>query len=754
MCSVVNDHTSLTHASREERVSSMAGGNGSSGQRHYIVVVHGMGEQRHNESTVEVVNRFATARAKDKPASSYQAVLPASLSSLAMRREGGGKGWSEFKGIPVARPQGNASREAFDGTRATDTSGRNFRFVDMRWADILQDHQAVFGSGTTQWTAALLARLRPPFTSEEWSAPWVRPLLEAIKDTLLPIQGLLKWYSPETEKSIFQNVFGDVHLYGDYARTRGQAVRRFHAVLDQIHLRDYLEWCRDERTNTGDEYVPPVYTIIAHSLGSVLSFDALLYACAKESIRDGTDQRDCDSIPFPGYTEHETFERKSWLRLLSDLREISSRPGDPRAADKWDRFAKRYPQFSARHGATPMEKVSSETSGIPLLLWRAHVKHFISLGSPIDKFLTLWHQNYRHVGLNHCSNKDAKCEERCEDWLDDTIQPRITHYNLCDEQDPVGHHLDVAHGCAVYGKVFRTDVPVVYRDVVFRRYAVPGLAHVQYWKDQALFDGLINEVIDEASATQAGSASQGNKAHLGQFVDPKFVKDDEVYKAALIWAYIRIPLIASVITGLLLSYGWIGWWYWGFSPSSALALLAGMLLWVCPRPFEVYREEAKTEYVARKSSMMKRLLPWWPHLGIFANVVAGSVAWRRILIVLNHHRDQAFDVCEARKNRVRLSLRTKGNFVPVFRNRILWGIGVFLLAVAGTWCGRRYLCAGIGETMQPPWWYVAILSMLTLSTVYLMAMGYVGHTFRRVKKAMTPDSTTQPSQTAPSCSTG
>jgi hypothetical protein len=47
-------------------VSDMSGGNGSPRPRHYIVVVHGMGEQRHNENTVEVVNRFATARANPK----------------------------------------------------------------------------------------------------------------------------------------------------------------------------------------------------------------------------------------------------------------------------------------------------------------------------------------------------------------------------------------------------------------------------------------------------------------------------------------------------------------------------------------------------------------------------------------------------------------------------------------------------------------------------------------------------------------
>lgn len=45
----------------------MSDGNSSSCPRHYIIVVHGVGEQRHNETTVEVVNRFATVRAKEQP---------------------------------------------------------------------------------------------------------------------------------------------------------------------------------------------------------------------------------------------------------------------------------------------------------------------------------------------------------------------------------------------------------------------------------------------------------------------------------------------------------------------------------------------------------------------------------------------------------------------------------------------------------------------------------------------------------------
>lgn len=706
----------------------MSNESGTPRPRHYIIVVHGIGEQRHNETTVEVVNRFATARAKPTPEFPYAALLPGTLSSLSMRRKGGGQGWSEFEGIPVEPRSVSA---AFDGTRATITAGKNFRFVDMRWADILQEHHRVFSSSTKQWTGSLLARLQPPFTPPKWSTPWVLPLLGEIKQTLLPIQGLLKRYSDEIEKTVFQDVIGDIHLYGDYARTRGQAVRRFHTVMDEIHLRDYVQWCRFERTSAAEDYVPPLYTIIAHSLGSVLSYDALVYAFAKESIRDGTDRHESGCLPFPGYTEREDSDQDAWLGLLAELMRDPRRSDLPRAAKNWADFSQCYSQFGQCHGANmPNMNGSPIYREIPLLLWRNHVKNFITLGSPIDKFHTLWHHNYRHMGLSHHSFSPAWSDN----WLDDSLRHRITHYNLCDEQDPVGHHLDTTLECPNYSKVFNTSIPVACRDVVFRRYSVPGMAHVQYWKDQALFDRVISEVIDESPA----SPGDRDETHVGQFISKDFIEVAGVYDMALIWAYARIPLIASVITGLLLSYGWIGWWYRGFSPSSAFALLTGILLWTCPRPFDAYRREAKTEYIAGQNGLMRRVLPWQPRRGIFANVVAGSVAWRRILILLNAHPHQAFDANDAKNRNVRLSLKTAGNFNRVFRRRILGGIVVLLLASAWIWGGGRHLSASVDNVAGPPVWYIATLVLLTVTMVYLCCMTYVGYIFKKMKKTMAP----------------
>lgn len=708
--------------------------------RHYIIVVHGIGEQRHNETTVEVVNRFAAARAKEKSTTPYRALLPANLSSLSMRRAGTGHGWSEFKGVPV--DPGDTS-EIFDGTRATGNSGKNFRFVDMRWTDILQAHQKDFGSTPEHWAAALIERLQPPFTPLNWSARWVMPLLYEIERTLLPMKALFTYYFEEAAQMVFRDVIGDVHLYGDYARTRGQAVHRFHTMMDEIHLRDYIQWCRFERTSAAEEYVPPVYTVIAHSLGSVLSFDALMYAFAKENIRDGSVRHASGCLPFPGYTEREDSDHDSWLGLLSDLMRNPRHHGLPKAAENWASFGNRYPDFARCYGATMPRANAPLTCGeLPLLLWRDHVKHFITLGSPIDKFMTLWHHNYRHMGLSYHSFP----QDWSEEWLDNIKEPRITHYNLCDEQDPVGHHLDITQECPNYGKVFNANIPVTYRDVVFRRYPVPGVAHVQYWKDQVLFDGLIAEVIDSKnqevpSASSDFHPSPPSLSGRGRFLKDDFIQVDGVYTTALIWAYFRIPLIATVVTGLLFSYGWIGWWYEGFSLAYGLSLLAGLLLWISPNPTHAYRQEARPGDKVEGATI--RVTPcheeaisvwarWRPRRGLCANLVAGSIAWRRILIWLNEHPNEAFDPMEALRRNIRLSLPTAGGFRTRWIKRIAVSIAIFALAVSFAYLERQYLLHR--AITDPPFWYVAALMLTTVSGLYLLVMSYVGIFFLRMKK--------------------
>jgi len=123
--------------------------------RHYVIVVHGIGEQKVNETTTEVVHRFAEVR-HDEQADYYKNLLPSYLSALSVRRGGTGHGWSEFNGIPVVPSKGTGQ---FDGRSATKTAGLNFRFVDLHWAPILQRHQKRYASPVDKWAKALLDRI-------------------------------------------------------------------------------------------------------------------------------------------------------------------------------------------------------------------------------------------------------------------------------------------------------------------------------------------------------------------------------------------------------------------------------------------------------------------------------------------------------------------------------------------------------------------------------------------------------------------
>lgn len=704
--------------------------------RHYIIVVHGIGEQRHNETTVEVVHRFAEARSHTGGPIPLAGLMPADLSSQSIRRPGGGHGWSEFRGIPVD-PQGDTGR--FDGTRAARTAGRNFRFVDLRWADILQDHAAAFSSPPEQWAAARVQRLSEPFTPAGWMPNWAMPLLKEVDASVVPAKTLMKRVSPELEDLVFHRVIGDIHLYGDYARTRGQAVRRFHWVLDEIFLRDYVQWCRFERKTADEPYVPPVFTILAHSLGTVMSFDALVYAFAKPDLRSGSERHPASSIPFPGYTERcsceELDEETSWQSLIRDIREAPRKPGLPDGAQDWQALTARFPALAI------------DPPDNPPLLWRNQVKHFISLGSPIDKYHVLWHHNYRHMGLPHRHGVEP---EWAEGWLDDAalaaLDRQILHYNLCDEQDPVGHHLDVASATANYRKVFRYERnQVTFRDVVFRRYPVPGAAHVQYWKDHDLFKNLVKEVIDD-----------GPK---GTFVDPDFIQQPGVYKTALVWAYFRIPLIAAVITGGLLSYGWISLATKDFSMSYAAAIAGALLLWVVPNLRQGYAKElgpsGNRNTQAPASKWHER---WRPKAGLLANLVRGMVAWRRILIWLNEQRDYrveqswktfrlstrvvqrdrgTYDRASAQEAGQRLSLKTEGGFWRTVWWRV--GGGLFTLALsAGVACTGHHLLGGAEPSAESGWSLGELLEVggwagMTISACYLATMAYVISCFYYMK---------------------
>ncbi len=794
-----------------------------SAPRHYIIVVHGIGEQKLNTTIPPLVHRFAEVRQK-KSDNFYKVILPATQSSHSVRSETELHGWAEYRGISV---EDKESVEDFDGSSATETSGDNFRFVELYWQDILQRHQELFASETEEWARALLNRLRDKtITPPEWLPFWAVPMLQSIVNTAVPLKKMLVLKFAPLTKTIFDGYLGDVHLYGDYARTRGEAVRHFHFELDKIIFNDFFDWRVRElsanRFNEGEftpgHYQKPDLTVIAHSLGGIMSFDALVYAFVKEEIRMASAEniRFASSLPFLGYTTplkdeeniHEQKQQKItafiqrlqdffiqkvidevriheyrgvfkklynvltashvfdqdreellealhcelggflplslWLTQFSgkeegnesssgksffrrvkkvvislsqkesykeesgehekirsavnrsvgyDLMKIEdfikeeiiekkrgkdSLLGEIKALvrvdkiinDQLDEVAEEIEKRSQNYWKSFLDGFSDPedstfvlmsqnsleeppvlnelTKGIPLLLWRKQVKHFITLGAPIDKFVAMWHQNYLHLGLyikGYTIPARWHLPKECQYEFPESLNSRtIKHYNFCDEQDPVGHHLDLTRRTAMYRKIFSID-DTARRDVVYRRYAVPGLAHIMYWQDGELFRGILREILDRKPF------EGGEMGTSTFFVRSEFVNNKKAGIQGMIWAYFRIPFLASLITGIIIALGTRAY-YLGETINTILLFLFAFSWWIMPGFLTYYKE--KVDFKGVQQSPFKVFSSKIFARGIFSRLIVAAVEWRRILVTQSE--GEAGDAGE----NSRLSFQKKG----------------------------------------------------------------------------------------------
>lgn len=441
----------------------------------YVVVVHGIGQQRKNESVRPVIQRFAEARSQTGRRLGDPVTLGLLASHLRQAPVGAfdaalEQGWIELEGIPQ-RP--DLGREPPFVGRDAATPGHNLRFVDLHWSTVMDDQFGAFGEDTADWTRSLIDRL------EIREAPaWIRDVLHVMRNGVVPLQQLLRRRDPDAAERIFDRFLGDVQLYGEYRATRGMAVRRFHERLAGLEAAHYAAEAR-----TGRAPRDPRFVVIGHSLGSVLSFDALLFA----HIRRGGD-------------------REALLRLLPE------------------------------YGRNPSTK--DEDARFPALDWIRNVDALVTLGSPIDKFLVMWWLNYAHL-------------VRPGEWADpDVLQARaladgrIAHYNYCDEQDPVGHNLEVAYTPGtVVAQVFDKR-----EDVVYTRYAVPGLAHVGYWSDGDLFRRILDLAVDGRSLAEA--------APVAWFRPWVCVQ-------SYAWSYLVVPLVGWAAASAALTWAALAADNWG-----------------------------------------------------------------------------------------------------------------------------------------------------------------------------------------------
>lgn len=300
----------------------------------YVIVVHGIGKQRKNETVLEVINRFAEVRAGARTKQKGDPLTLGMLSGQTAdinQRTGKPNPWIEFEGIPcspTAKPVG-----PFLGRPATNNDGDNIRFVDVHWADIMRDQYEEVGEDVAVWSSSLIERLRQNPKRPRWALD----LLTALRESILLVQYVMRLKFPILAIEIFNEFLGDVQLYGEYGPCRGQGVRIFHDLMAEVQAAHNLE--QEERKNHKKPVKEARYTIIAHSLGSIMSLDALLYACANRNSGPGVHPH------FQGYLRNN--ERQ-----------------DPLDSTK---------------------------------RWIGNVDALVTLGSPIDKYLVVWWLNYEYL---------------------------------------------------------------------------------------------------------------------------------------------------------------------------------------------------------------------------------------------------------------------------------------------------------------------------------------------------------------------
>jgi len=483
--------------------------------QHYIVFVHGMADPRKNELLPSIISRFVEVReAAQGVWQKSPDPLRSSLITLGAVTSQNGKAkrspdgrfavqplelqpWVEFDRIPQTHPSSPPLEEnLFTGAsvepgRVDSKNTRNFRFLDVWWADIADADADQVWIQPVPWIRVLLARIKRQLASPKadkllldkritaFHRREAERFLTLLEEAIIPIQLFMTIRLPQLYRQIFFSAFGDVQLYTEFKPCRGKSIRRFHDTLRWAHYRHY-QTARANKIPEGD--IPtPRFTIITHSLGTVLAIDALAYARANGSY-------------------------------IKDL--IGYRASD------WPKNA-----WTEADGKPVERSLPTE--------WIDCVQTLITLGSPISKFLALWPRNFRYLMDDKflTSSKQAA-------W---TAHP-VVHFNFSEEQDPVGDRVSSIRDTLVYRKLFApaacqepvseganasryildqritdTKPPTWLWDIIYRRSVTPGMAHVAYWTDTFLFSAILRLGIDQR--TEACRLEDGKQLGLDTTVD-------------------------------------------------------------------------------------------------------------------------------------------------------------------------------------------------------------------------------------------
>lgn len=452
----------------------------------YVITVHGIGEQRLNETVLPVVSRFAEARRRSASKAKRNVMTLGmatgqtgwydTVTVLDDLKDIPNPLWMQFDHLPRV-PAKDPLNVPFLGLPQKATKD-NLCFVDAHWADLLNTDFDRAGMGVDHWIESVIARMEEKdqyvkSTQTQQTTKWrnipsgwassippaVMQVLYTLEQSIDFAHRFLTIRNKELDDLVFAKYLGDCQIYTEYLQCRGRAVRRFHNLMARLHEQHHEKFGN----------APAEYVIIAHSLGSVLALDALMYAQAKAELRLASPRDDrykeINSYPLYGY--------RPWK-------------GDASAH-------------------APMDK-------LPSVDWLRSVTSFVTLGSPIDKFISIWWYNYRYLF-------------QVDQWQAGVPEKKIKHFNYCDEQDPVGQHLDCLFETPAFQRFFSQE-----DDRVFNRYVVPLAAHLGYWQDSDLFAWILHETVDADAKTTVE--------------EPKWYKRS-VYIRVLLISYFLVPLIVA-----------------------------------------------------------------------------------------------------------------------------------------------------------------------------------------------------------------
>ncbi len=499
---------------------------------HYVIVVHGIGEQRPNETVLAVINRFAEARKADFEGSGFpkpngfvtMGKVAAQVGTKPLDnghyRFTGTSPWAQFEGIPVKK---GADVGNFNAVQSGGTD--DIRFVDMWWADILNDYFDVSGQDIKTWTDGVVSRLKNSGTFDDRKT-WVMKVLQQVQETALfaqTVSGLPGVKARGAFDNIMHKFVGDIQIYGENRSVRGRAVRRFHNLMEKIHnhhlemhkIKNYDATIQDVNQRykdaAGVSYIPK-YNIIAHSLGTVMAMDAIMYAHIKTKVAYGhnkkADVSHYHNLPFEQYTGDHL--RRN---IRAENRQAQDADGNLQTEE-----------------ITKGECIGSN--------WLESLETFTTLGSPIDKYLTLWPENYDYLkGVAYRTDVPPGAGEV---FHERPKGKKIRHFNYCDEQDPVGHKLDMFADTDAYPLIFEHNPD---HDVTYNAYKVPGVAHVKYWEDQELFQRILHQTIDHED-DHSGQAFANKRSTIRNF------------RMVIFYTYYLPALLAGIAMACIFYFGW------------------------------------------------------------------------------------------------------------------------------------------------------------------------------------------------------